>query len=430
MSTPTDTLTPSAQAQFAATVAEGAQTLTDLPPELIAHVQKVCHLTADQVSDILEAVKLGITTTSEYLGVTPAVANTIESLALEFYRQKHTMHANTLYAFLIEMDPNRATAWRGVGACQQSSKFYPMAVLAYQRALTINPDDVISTILLGECLYLDGWRDEAVRALERGVAMGANIPAHAVYIKRAQAILRIQAGGEAASGGPADTKKKSDAVAAYDSGPTLEELTRNPAPMMGLQPGADLAAQYANVDIQALLAMDNAEFANHPVIADLATKLSALVKRTAITIKDIAGFTDEQMYGGYVAACRYIDMGQPLTALKIIGWLIHFDSRNGSYYQVAGIAAQHAKLYCFADYLYGLSLIYDKDNATTMLYRGEVKIYSFERNAGVQLIREAVEKLATDPESRHLVKRGKSLIKQFEKKQPSQRRAKGVRPSK
>ena len=186
------------------------------------------------------------------------------------------------------------------------------------------------------------------------------------------------------------------------------------------------ALAMGDINVEALLAMDNLDFAKHPKIQEIAQRLSAKLQRREITYKDVAGFTDEQMYGGYAAACRLIDAGKPLTALEIMGWMLYFDGRNGSYYQVAGLAAHHAKLYCFADYLYALSLIYEPNNPVTMLYQGEVKIYSFERHGGVELLRQAVDMLSHDSEQRHLVKRGKALIKQFEKKPVSQQTAKGV----
>jgi hypothetical protein len=75
-----------------------------------------------------------------------------------------------------------------------------------------------------------------------------------------------------------------------------------------------------------------------------------------------------------------------------------------------------------------MSLIFDKNNPVTMLYQGEVKIYSFERHAGVEMLRRAVEMLSPNSEQRHLVKRGKALIKQFEKKPVSQQSSNGVGP--
>ena len=390
------------------------RSVQDIPADVIELVRQRCSLTHDQINDVIDAIKSGVGNAAEYFGVTPAIANAIESMALEFYRQKHVLYANSLYAFLVEVDRNRSTAWRGMGACHQVGRLYPLAVLCYQQAIFLDPNDVISTVFLGECLFIDGWRDEGIRTLQRAVAMGSSIPAHALYVKRAQNILTTQAGLAAAAVEPA--KKKGDSQ--FDvSEPVLASV---PA-----QADADALAM-GEINVEALLAMDNLDFAKHPKIQELAQRLSAKLQRREITYKDVAGFTDEQMYGGYAAACRLIDAGKPLTALEVMGWMLYFDGRNGSYYQVAGLAAHHAKLYCFADYLYSLSLIYEPNNPVTMLYQGEVKIYSFERHGGVELLRKAVDMLGHDSEQRHLVKRGKALIKQFEKKPVSQQTAKGV----
>ncbi len=387
----------------------------DIPADVIELVRQRCKLTPEQVTDVVDAIKSGVDGAAEYFGVTPAVANTIEAMALEFYRQKHILYALCLYSFLVEVEHTRATAWRGMGACHQVGRVYPMAVLCYQQAIHLDPNDVISTVFLGECLFIDGWREEGIRALERAVALGSSSPAHTLYVKRAQTIIDTQAGRATAAVAP---KKKAD-----DAHLDVTEPVLTAAPAQGGEAGA-----LGEVDVEALLAMDDLDFAKHPKIQELAQRLQARVRSREITYKQVAGFTDEQMYGGYAAACRLIDTGRPLTALEVMGWMLYFDGQNGSYYQVAGLAAQHAKLYCFADYLYAMSLIFDKNNPVTMLYQGEVKIYSFERHAGVELLRRAVEMLGPDPEQRLLVKRGKALIKQFEKKPASQQNAKSVGP--
>ena len=390
----------------------------DIPADVIELVRQRCNLTHDQVNDVVDAIKSGVKDAAEYFGVTPAVANTVEAMALEFYRQKHPLFANSLYAFLVEVEPTRSSAWRGMGACHQVGRFYPLAVLCYQKAISLDPSDVVSTVFLGECLFIDGWREEGIRTLERAVAMGSTSPVHTLYVKRAQTILTTQGG--LATAAAAGSKKKGDAPIDV----TEPVLASAPA-----QSGADQElGELGEVDVEALLAMDELDFAKHPKIQELAQRLQARLQRREITYKQVAGFTDEQMYGGYAAACRLIDAGKPLTALEVMGWMLYFDGHNGSYYQVAGLAAHHAKLYCFADYMYSMSLIFDKNNPVTMLYQGEVKIYSFERHAGVELLRKAVDMLTHDPEQRLLVKRGKALIKQFEKKPASQQNAKSVSP--
>ena len=169
-----------------------------------------------------------------------------------------------------------------------------------------------------------------------------------------------------------------------------------------------MAKSLADIDIN-----DDAELLAHPEVQALIETLTEQVKTDQVTIKEVAGFTEEQMYGGYAAACKYLEMGQPLTTLQLVGWLLFLDSRNGTYYQLAGISAHHLKLHCLADYLYGLSLIYDPGNPITMIYRGEAMIFSEEMPEGLELIRQGIAKCGKKDEEVEAAKRGQALIAKF-----------------
>ena len=105
--------------------------------------------------------------------------------------------------------------------------------------------------------------------------------------------------------------------------------------------------------------------------------------------------------------------------MHIIGWMIYLDSRNPKYYQLAGLSAQHMKLWCLADYLYGISLIYDGETPSpiTQIYRGEAKLFSEERHAGLDLLRAGLARSGTDLDEQDAAKRARTLISQFGSKE-------------
>ena len=165
-------------------------TVADLPPEIVTELHDYCGLDDQQINDILEAVHGGVKTVGEFFGVTPEVANTFESMALGFYRRQFYVEATCIYQFLIELFPRRSTAWRGLGACNQAIRCYPMAIMCYQNALQSDPLDIVALIFLGECFCYLGHLERGLHTLEQAVQYGPRKPWHKTYIKRAEAIIR------------------------------------------------------------------------------------------------------------------------------------------------------------------------------------------------------------------------------------------------
>lgn len=379
--------------------------LADLPPQVLAELRNECKLSDEDIAEVFTAVQQGVRTPGEMLGITPGVANTVESMALTLYRHRHYSFAASMYGFLLEMDANRGSAWRGLGACNQATKTYAVAVFCYQNALEAATDDIVSRVLLGETLCLMKYPHLGVEVLQGALAMGTQVAAHQPYLKRAEGILKAQ-NVEVA---PAAAAKEQAALAAEKPQAAAEVLPDRKFSKQEKDAMAALADRFAQGG-------DDRAIFDDPQMKELMAKLSFGLDREIITLKQVAGFTDEQMYGGYVAACRYLDMGQPLMCLHIVGWLLYLDTRNAKYYQLAGISAQHLKLWCFADYLYGLSLIYDDDenpSPITQIYRGEAKIFSEERHAGVELLRTGMARCGNDPEEQDAAKRAKLLLTQF-----------------
>ena len=392
-----------------------ALSLATLPAEVLEDLRTRCKLADTDISELLDAVQTGVRTPGEFLGISPAVANTLESMALAFYRHRHYRFACSFYGFLLELDVNRGSAWRGLGACNQAMRIYPVAYYCYQNALEAQPTDLVSKVLLGETVCLMSYTEKGVQILQQALAMGTPVAAHLPYLKRAEAILQAHnAPLQAASAEAPAADRDSDGNTDTDENAAAPERLKDLSPEELMEPVpqeklAELADRFAaGGDERALF--------DDPHMQRLVQKLSVGLELQTITLKDVAGFTDEQMFGGYVAACRYLDIGQPLMCMHIMGWMLYLDSRNPKYYQLVGLAAQHMKLWCLADYLYGLSLIFDGEttpNPITQIYRGEAKLFSEERHAGLDLLRAGLARCSKDPEEQDAAKRARTLLAQF-----------------
>ncbi|HET6346087.1 MAG TPA: hypothetical protein VFH51_14215, partial [Myxococcota bacterium] len=139
--------------------------------------------------------------------------------------------------------------------------------------------------------------------------------------------------------------------------------------------------------------------------------ITTAINEGRLTLKEVAGFSDDQFDAAYAAACKFLELGQATEALKIVGWLLWLDTRDARFYQLGGLCMHHLKLWCVADYLYTMALMYDANNFTTMIYQGETKIMVDERDKGRELLQQGLALAQKHPGEMELVKRGQTLLK-------------------
>lgn len=383
-----------------------------LPPEVFASLQHA-GIKPEHIAEMCQAVDEGITTVNDYWGLTPQVVKTIEAMALDFYRQRHHMFAVLLYTFLVEIDADNAHAWRGLGAACLALHQTERAIIALQAALVIDPSDPIVLFLLGESLLVAGHGVYAKEAYTRGLARAGKDVRYAAHVRRANAIMAARdiskiTPAEAAAVGPGAASQAGPSAA------TASHPSSKPASQPEAAAGAAAELPPDRLPTMAEAAgMTLADVERHPAMKALLDQLWEGVSRRFITLKDVAGFSDEQLVGSYNAACGYLEAGQPLVAMRIAGWLQCCDGRNPLYYQLAGVAAQQLQLFCLADAMFGFSLVYRPDDPMCELYRGEAKLFSGEPEAGRALIAGAIPRLGKEAHGAALNRRGQLLLTQY-----------------
>jgi tetratricopeptide (TPR) repeat protein len=416
-------------------------TFETLPPSALEELRSRWDLTDAQIKDFLDAVQRGSRTVGDYLQLDEGHARALECMALAYYRERHFELATHTYNQLVQLFPERSSAWRGLGACAQVTKQYALAVICFAQALQHDASDVAAQVLLGECYCLGNKPELGMQALRRALTLPTPEAWQKDYVKRAKFILAAQQTKfDAARKNPAGSagSKTLNAAAAGTQGEAGDpsrpaQAAATQGQVSGSPQDAESAestetAQTAAHVAERLEAVKHIEGSEEAVRLLATPEMRAMVERItqgvqfeAICVKDVAGFTDAQLQGGYAAACDYLEQGKPLQAMQTLGWLLYLDHKNPLFLQLAGLAAHHLKLYCYADYLYGVSLIYDATDPTTLIYRGEVKILSEERHAGVALLKKGLALCGRRPELQDIAKRGQALIKQFDSKERSQK---------
>src|SRR5437868_3710251 len=80
------------------------------------------------LADLVDAIKGGAKHPGDAMGFDAPALTAIERMALGYYRARKFDKAAALYAFVLQMNPDWASAWRGLGGCCQSLKDYYRAV--------------------------------------------------------------------------------------------------------------------------------------------------------------------------------------------------------------------------------------------------------------------------------------------------------------
>jgi tetratricopeptide (TPR) repeat protein len=359
----------------------------DAPLFTKEELERFKSLPEEDVQEIIDAIKDGASTPAEAMGVRPETLNSIENTALNFYRAKDHGSAATTYAYLLQFDPKRGGAWRGLGACCQCFGMMQAATACYIRAYQLDPEDVPSRVYWAECLLYAKETETALELLGQIVKAGTSNKRYASYIVRAKALLAAQ--GE-----------KPTRIQLMHQGKALAEDAADQLTQQAVQSGAEITWDHIK---------------DLPDLKKAVEDLSVALNEGRITLAEIGGFTEKELDGAYACACKYAEMGQVMEAIQIAGYLMFLDPNNARYYQLVGISLHRAKQYKNAEHYYRMALLMDPEDPLTIIYRGEAMTLSGKVDEGLEILAQGLEKAGTSPEHHELRKRGEILRQRYRK---------------
>jgi tetratricopeptide (TPR) repeat protein len=351
--------------------------MVDFAPELLARIPD------GDLVDIVQSIQDGAKTPADSLGFSPEVLNSVERTALGYYRGQRFAQAAVIYGFILRLSPNRGSAWRALGACCQSGKFYKMATSCYQAAVRCDPDDVVSRVFWGECLCLSDQIKEGLEILRRVIAGGTKEPRFKPYVTRARAIFN-----------------------AKGKLPPRLVLLREGKELGG---GADEIGEESQREITAQDIREHAELG--PKFAEIAK----MVKTGRLTLAQVGGFTPNELEGAYTCAYKYSEMGRVTEAMQISGYLALVNPRDSRYYQLTAICWQRMKQYETADIYYEQALGLNPGDARSMCFRGECHLMIGKIDSGIELIKKSIAVAGQQKELADIVKRAGALLAQLKK---------------
>lgn len=339
------------------------------------------------LEDIVAAIHRGAQTPADAMGFGPDAQNAIEQMALGYYKARVFDKAAVIFGFLLRMNHQRSSAWRGLGACAQSLKNFTQAVRCFEQAVEHDPKDVVAKVFLGEALCQLGEKERGLAALNQVVAESTQNPAYKPYITRARAV--IGAGG----GVPAKIVLMKEGQRVFQD--ATEALLDAGVP---LDPDGEITPE---------------DMLKNPQLRATIQQLAKAIDEGRLTYAQVGGFSPKELDGAYIVACKYVEMGQLPQAMQIAGYLIFLNPNDARYFQLVGICLHRMKMYEAAEHFYNLAAALDASDPTTWVYRGEALVMAGETDKGLSYVKKGLEQAGTKTEHRDIADRAKVLIRQF-----------------
>lgn len=355
---------------------------------------------------VVESVQNGAKNAAEVLGFSDEQLNTLDQLAHGYYVARVYGHAARICGFVLEMSPRRPYTWRLLGAVCQALKQYQVATTCYGLASGYDPNDVVSRVYCGECLCLQGNKEDGLKALKFVVDKWGKGKAFAPHITRAKAII-------AADGGvpPTVVLRRKGLDIAEEARKKLEAAI-DPALR---QTVADSAAiDYGPVEYDENREMTFDDMRKNPQLMRDIQHLKQAVMGGRLTLAQVGGFTDNEMDGAYAVACKYAETGDTLHAIQIAGYLVFLNPRDARFYQLLGICLQRMQMWDGADYFYSMATSLDRADPMNVIYRGEARIMAGHVDDGVDMLQQGLALAKNEPGgNKDLINRANVLIRQF-----------------
>lgn len=372
----------------------------------VERVEQAFGIPHDEAVAMMEAVKRG-EGLSDYFGFSKESLNSFENAAVALYSQHQYEQAEQIFLLLVSLSHGaNGSFWRGAAACRQGQLDYKSAIGMYSNALLVSPEDTLSGVYLAECYLTIGQLDSAQERLAQVLEQVRGRPGEeAPHIKRARAMLdNINQDGPHRAFGRAQAK--APLAQRHLKGKADEQPSETQAP---LHPDAfepqDVVPTPESDDpeIQAML--------RDPQAREKLEELTRLFEMNAITLREIADFSQEQMDAGYAACCALLEQRQYARAMEMCGWMLHIDAQDARLYQLGGLCAMNLGLFCLAEHLFNMDSIWRKDgaDAATLIYKGEAHLRQDEPEAGLAALAEGISLAGARREYQQVVKRAQTL---------------------
>ena len=387
---------------------------------IVALLARETGMATEALEDMVEAIGQG-ESEEDYFGATPNAMGRLHNAALGYYRGKRYQQAQGLFEALLYLTRGqKAYVWRSLAACYQVQHYYELAARCYAKSTALDPEDHFSAVYHGECLCLLGRRQEGLAALQQVVDRTHRTLGMQPHVLRAKAL--IAAGGGPGRPSPLARQGMAELAVQQSVGrgkhapeaPPLEQVAQSQ------QWSAEALERLAEVDADLAVArrgpIPDEGIRNQLADEETRSRLEQIAQAVAdkaLTIRELADFSEEQMDAAYAVACLHLERGELLQAMQVTSMMMWIDSRDTRFYRLAGLCAHRLRLFCLADYYYALVDIWRPGGAdpATLIYRGEAKMLSDELDSGMDLVRQGIKSSSGDHSMAELVRRGEALLR-------------------
>ena len=96
---------------------------------------------------------------------------TLYAIGYNFFHYGRYAAAREIFRKLTIINPTSEVYWRALGAIFQQERNYPAAIAAYERAIELNPNDIISYVYLSESYLLAKMKKRGIETLEKALEL-------------------------------------------------------------------------------------------------------------------------------------------------------------------------------------------------------------------------------------------------------------------
>ena len=140
--------------------------------------------------EVLEGAAQGLITVWELLGFDEESADRLYDAALAYFEQGATARAEQVLGWLLSAKPFVARYWTAYGATLFAREAFVDAIVAYTKALAIDPDDVVARAQRGECCLVAGLTTRGIADLE-SLSASETAPELRPWVTRAESLLNL-----------------------------------------------------------------------------------------------------------------------------------------------------------------------------------------------------------------------------------------------
>ena len=142
------------------------------------------------VASVKEALREGQLTYADVGGFTDIELDGAYASAVNLLAAGKSVDAIQTCGYLMMIDPYKGRYYQLVGIALQRMKQYQFAEYYYRVGISLDKEDPMSHVYLGECKIMQGQTDDGLELVRKGLEFAGEDPEHGDVVSRGKVLLK------------------------------------------------------------------------------------------------------------------------------------------------------------------------------------------------------------------------------------------------